>query len=517
LKNRLHNRLWYWVWGLLLCTQWSQAQEINKNQTKDSIQLTYPLKDLPFTSLYGVKSGMQLALPTNIKREVIFDPITRQYVIRDRLGSRFYRPPQYLTIEEFQKYDGQITKKVYWRKLADEYQQAARNERLIPTIIVDNEAFERLFGSNRIDIFPRGSADIVLKGLQNRNNNPVFNERQRQQWGIDFDQRIQMNLVGQIGDRLKITSNYNSLAQFDFENQIRLDYTGKDDDILKRVELGNVNLPLQTTLISGTESLFGLKTHWQVGKLHLTSIFSQQRAQQREITIRNGAQESEFSIKADAYEDNQHYFLSQYFRQRFNQTMAMAPVLNTQVNITQVEVWLSNRSNSVDDSRDVLALMDLGEQQPYNQTLITPGPSALPSTGIPGQGGQLLSNNLLSLLGEQGRLSHGTFVQQLFQGTGQQDNYAKLTYARKLKEGSDYTVDRRLGFISLRMPLQGDQVLAVAFRYTAGGQEYQVGEFSTDIPVSPSEPKMLYAKLLRGEVLKPHLPTWDLMMKTSMR
>src|SRR3546814_7120061 len=110
-------------------------------------------------------------------------------------------------------------------------------------------------------------------------------------------------------------------------------------------------MPLNTTLINGTQALFGLKTQLQFGKLNVTGIFSQQRSQQREITIKNGAQESEFALKADEYEDNQHYFLAQYFRDNFNRAMALAPIITTDVNITQIEVWISNRSNSVDDSR----------------------------------------------------------------------------------------------------------------------------------------------------------------------
>src|SRR5690606_20283053 len=180
------------------------------------------------------------------------------------------------------------------------------------------------------------------------------------------------------------------------------------------------------------------------GRLNVTGIFSQQRSQQREITIKNGAQESEFALKADEYEDNQHYFLAHYFRDNFNRAMSLAPILTTDVNITQIEVWVSNRSNSVDDSRDVLALMDLGEYAPYNNTLIRPGNTRYPSTGIPGQPGQLISNNLLQLLPENARLTESNAVQEFFSSTGRNDNYAKLTYARKLREGTEYTVNRRL-------------------------------------------------------------------------
>lgn len=488
------------------------GQEVVANSERDSIKLRYPVRDRPFSNLYPRQQGIGLGDPANISREIVFDPETQQYIIRERLGERLYRPPHYLTIGEFGRYQDSLLKRDYWRTLSDRQMQAARSDRFIPTIYIQSEAFERLFGGNTIDIIPRGSADISIMGQHHRNDNPMFNERQRRQWGFDFDQRIQMNVTGQIGDRLRLTTNYNTEAHFDFENQIRLDYVGKDDDIVQRVELGNVNLPLNTTLINGTQSLFGLKTQLQFGRLNVTGIFSQQRSQQREIVIRNGAQESEFELRADDYEDNQHYFLSQYFRDNFNRALALAPIISTDINITQIEVWVSNRNNSYEDARDVLALMDLGEQNPYNP-IITRGASALPSTGLPGEPNGLQSNNLLDLLGTDARLTSSNFVQTLFQSSGGNDNYAKLTYARKLREGSEYTVNRRLGFISLNMPLNGDQVLAVAYRYTANGREYQVGEFSTDIPVAPSQPQVLYAKLLKNEILKPSLPLWDLMMK----
>src|SRR5690606_24958280 len=222
---------------------------------RDSVKLKYPFNDEPFLNLYPKRGRFQLGNPSNITREVTFDPITKQYIIREKLGNRLYRPPQYLSIEEYQAYEQQQLERNYWRQLADQQLTTARQERLIPTIYVQSEAFERIFGGNTIDIIPRGSADISIMAQHNKNANPMFNERQRQQWGFDVDQRIQMNLTGQIGDRLKITTNYNTEAQFDFENQIRLDYVGKDDDIIKRIELGNVSMPLNTTLINGTQAL----------------------------------------------------------------------------------------------------------------------------------------------------------------------------------------------------------------------------------------------------------------------
>ncbi len=480
----------------------------------DTLKLKYPISDYPFIRLSSLnRPEIGLKTPSNIQREVVFDAKTNQYIITEKLGKTFYRAPQYLSFEEYQEFENRRILRENWELLMRKPIQDFRKDRIIPTIYVESEAFEKIFGGNKIDIIPRGTADITFKGQRNKNENPMFNERQREQWGFDFDQRIQMNLTGQIGERFKITTNYNTQAQFDFENQVRMDYIGKDDDIIKRIEVGNVSLPLNTSLITGTEALFGIKSHLQFGKLHFTGVFSQQKSQQREIQIRNGAQESEFSLKADDYEYNQHFFLSQYFRNQYNRAMSMAPLLTTNINITQIEVWVNNRTNAVDGSRDVLALLDLGEQQPYNTQMINSGTSALPSTGIPGELTPQLSNDLLQRLPQSARLTNSSSIQDFFQSSGRNDNYAKVTYARKLKEGTDYTVNRQLGFISLRMPLQGDQILSVAYRYTANGREYQVGELSYDVPVTPSEPKMLYTKLIKNEVLKTNLPTWDLMMK----
>lgn len=501
-------------WGEL-SAQNSGVSSKQDTTKKDSLKLLYPIKDYPFINLFSPKNqDIGLKPPSNIQREITFDPKTKQYIITEKLGRSLYRPPQYLTFEEYQAYENKRILRENWEVLMRKPIQDFRKDRIIPTIYVESEVFERIFGGNTIDIIPRGTADITFKAQRNKNENPMFNERQRNQWGFDFDERIQMNLTGQIGQRFKITTNYNTQSQFDFENQIRLDYIGKDDDIIKRIEVGNVNLPLNTTLITGTEALFGVKTQLQFGRLFFTGVFSQQKSQQREIQIRNGAQESQFSLKADEYEYNQHFFLSQYFRDNFNKAMALAPLLSTNINITQIEVWVNNRTNAVDGSRDVLALLDLGEQQPYN-TRINPGPSALPSTGIPGELVPQLSNDLLRQLPETARETNNSseVLQSFFAGQGGNDNYAKITYARKLREGTDYTINRQLGFISLRMPLQGDQILAVAYRYTANGREYQVGELSYDVPVTPSEPKMLYTKLLKNEVLKTNLPTWKLMMK----
>ncbi|MEJ6982511.1 cell surface protein SprA [Pedobacter sp. P351] len=477
----------------------------------DSLKVKYPFKDSRILDLKP-RPGLYLPNPSNIKRSVDFDPVTRRYIIQEKIGDRPYRAPQYLSIAEYQKYENNQVKKDYWRQLSDAPISESHKPGFIPSVSVNNKSFERIFGGSVIDIRPQGSAELTLAGRLNKNENPLFNERQRKQGNFDFDQRIQMNVVGQIGEKLRITTNYNTEAQFDFENQMKLDYTGKPDEIIQKIEAGNVSLPLNSSLITGSQALFGLKTQLQFGRLNVTSIFSQQKSQPREINISNGSQQNEFRITADNYESNKHYFLSQYFRNNYNKSLQNIPIITSNATITKVEVWVTNRSNSTTDSRDVLAFMDLGENNPYNTTLFQGGGSRLPA-GFQGPGFPQQSNNLLQNIPADARLTNSNTINSYFQGTGGTDNYSKLTYARKLTEEREYKLNARLGYISLNSSLNADEVLAVAFRYNVNGVEYQVGEFSTDVPVDPNNPQLLFVKLLKNEILKTNLPTWDLMMK----
>jgi cell surface protein SprA len=475
----------------------------------DSLKLKYPFKDNAVTPVFGQK-GLFLKDPENLKRTVEYDPLTKKYIIRETIGGRPYRAPQYLTFGEYQKIEQQKIQTDYWNNLVVTG-NPAQEAGFLPSVTVKSKSFEKIFGGNTINIQPRGTADLTFSGRINKNENPLFNERQRVQGNFDFDQRIQMNLVGNIGEKLKITTNYNTEAQFDFENQVKLEYTGRKDEIVQKFEAGMVSFPLNTTLISGSQALFGVKTQLQFGRLGVTSLYSQQKSQAKEITITNGSQQNEFRLTTDNYEANKHYFLAQYFRNNYNRAMSNLPIVTSNINITKIEVWITNRSNSTTDSRDILAFMDLGENSPYNTGLFTGGGSAFPAA-FNGPGFSQQSNNLLQAIPQNARLTNNNEIEAFFAANGRTDNYNKLTYARKLTE-KEFTINPLLGFISLNNALNADEILAVSYRYTVNGVEYQVGEFSTDINVSPGDPQVLYAKLLKNETIKTNLPIWDLMMK----
>lgn len=490
--------------------------EIAFSQNKPIKEVADTLKN-PF-NLYEKKnlgfrdfSNPFLKLPENIKREVTYDAKSRQYIITEKIGNLLFSPPQYLTIEQYLRLVNSEIKRENWRIFSDNEVEEIRKTGILPPVKINSRLFEKLFGGTTIDIQPRGIAELTFLGRVNKNENPLFNERQRVQTNFDFDQRIQMDVIGNIGNKLKINMNYNTEAQFDFENQIKLDYTGEPDDIIKKIEAGNVSLPLNSTLINGTQSLFGVKTQLQFGKLDIATVFTQQKSQSREIQINNGAQQNEFRLSGSEYESNKHYFLAKYFRDNYNRALSNPPTIASGILITKIEVWITNKIGTTQDSRDVLGFLDLGENEPYNKAQIIGGGSILPS-GFASPAFPSPSNNLLANLPASARLSNSNDVITYFSNNGGTDNFAKLNYARKLSE-REYSYQPQLGYISLNNPLNADEVLAVSYRYTYNGLEYQVGEFTTDVNFDQANPRVLYAKLLKNETIKTNLPTWDLMMK----
>ncbi|MCJ0741456.1 T9SS outer membrane translocon Sov/SprA [Pedobacter montanisoli] len=494
---------------LLLCSH-LYAQENKQVNVIDTAKNTFNPKELKQIGL-PVQTNPFFIRPQNVKKEVQYDPVTNLYIISERVGGKLISLPQYLTVEQYMRLVNSEIKRDNWRMLSNQEVADIRKSGIIPEVRINSKAFEKIFGSTLIDIQPSGEAELTFLGRVNKNENPLFNERQRVQTNFDFNQRIQMDVVGNIGTKMKIKMNYNTEAQFDFENQIKLDYTGGADDIIKKIEAGNVSLPLNTSLIKGTQALFGVKTQFQFGKLGLTTVFSQQKSQSKEIQISNGAQQNDFRISGSDYEANKHYFLAQFFRDRYNQSLANPPTILSGINITKIEVWLTNKTGSTQDSRDVLAFLDLGENAPYNTNLLIGGGSVQPS-GFLNPTYPQQSNNLLTSLSPDARLTNSNAIIGFFNGSGGTDNFAKLTYARKLTD-RDFTLQPQLGYISLNMQLNTDEVLAVAYRYTYNGVEYQVGEFSTDVPFDQNTPKVLYTKLLKNETIKTNLPTWNLMMK----
>jgi cell surface protein SprA len=484
-------------------------------KTKKAKPLRYKFKDnsneVPQAN--PSSGGVILKDPSNLVTNVEYDPVLGKYLVTQKIGGIDYRPPTYMTSDEYQKYMFKKQEKDYWgvRTHADSKSPAASASPALPKLKVGGEIFDRIFGGNTVSIIPNGSAQLDLGYIGNKTQNPSIPQKQRSVGSMNFDEKIQLNVIGKIGDKLKITTSYNTQATFDFENQMKLDYTGYDDEIIKKIEAGNVNFPLKGSLISGSQTLFGVKTQLQFGRLTATSVIAQEKGATSEVQVAGGSQTSNFILSADSYDANRHYFLGQYFRDQYNTALAGLPFVNSQVSITRIEVWVTNTNSSTTNIRSVLGLGDLAEDithvTPSQQSFITDkDATVLPFNNQNSLYGELIADsatirNPSTTIAGLSALSAGKMQQQT--------NYELVSSARLLNS-SEYTFNPLLGYLSLKQQLTPVQALCVAYQYTLNGKVYQVGEFSDG---GISAPQSLIAKMLKATAINTALPMWDLMMK----
>lgn len=476
----------------------------------DSVPLRYPFNEENVMPGSGQEHHLYLKNPSNLKTEVDYDPITRQYYYSYKIGETTYRIPTTLSFDEFQNQDLQAMINQYWKERS-EVSSMDNAKGIIPKIIIPGKVFETIFGNNTVDIRPQGSAEIMFGIVSNRRDDPMLNTRQRRQTNFDFDEQIQMNVIAKIGDKIEFKVNYNTEATFDFENKMKLKYEGKEDDIIQLIEAGDVSLPLNTSLIRGTESLFGIKTKLRFGRVTVTALYSQQKSETKNITVQGNAQTTKFRLRADEYEENKHFFLAQNFRNTYKASLKKLPVVTSNVNILKIEVWVTNIGAAVTENRNIVAFMDIGEYKPYNTRLFT-GDS---TRKFPSNNSNDLFQKIMPSPADTAKVRNINTVSGYLKGfpfymiSG--EDFEKVESARKLLP-TEFTFNPKLGFISLNTALNSDQTLAVAYQYQVVGDTTvrQVGEFSDQGITSP---KSLIVKLLKSTALNTRIPTWNLMMK----
>ena len=478
----------------------------------DSIMMPFPVQQtVPanYENLMEDQFAADLASPSNIRTVAEFDPETGYYVIRTKLGNADITTPFLLSEKQYSNWELR-------RQLQEYYQE--RNQALIedkekqPFNIFDmNFAYgplEKIFGPGGVSLKTQGSVQIKMGVKSNKTDNPSLALNSRRKTYFDFEQKIQATISASVGDRMNFNMTYNTDATFDFDSKnIKLAYEGKEDDIVKSIEAGNVSMTTGSSLIRGSTALFGLKTKLQFGKLTATALVSQQNSESKSVNTKGGAQTTDFTVNADQYDQNRHFFLSQYFYENYDQFAAHLPYVSSGINITRVEVWVTNKSGRYEQARNVVAFADIGESTRLSNSYWTPNLSVpVPSNN---------SNNLLSVIKEQypdarniDQVTQALEPLSAFGVEGGRD-YEKVESARLLTE-SEYTLNSTLGYISVKSQINADEVLGVAFQYTYNGQVYQVGEFSSDIT---STTQSLYVKMLKSTTTDPRMPIWRLMMK----
>ncbi|MGB3145891.1 MAG: cell surface protein SprA [Maribacter sp.] len=506
----------------------SMAQE-NEEQEVDSVKTGFEL------------GRLLLDNPDSIISRYIYDPKLDRYIYNESVGDFNIGYPIILTPGQYYELVRKEGIKAYFKEKNDAYsgkksgsEEARKN--LLPNFYVNNNFFQSIFGGNTIEIIPQGSVAMDLGIIWQKNDNPSLSPRNRTNLSFDFDQRISLSMLGKIGERLQVTANYDTEATFDFQNIVKLDYTPTEDDIIQSIEVGNVNMPLNSSLITGAQSLFGVKTQLQFGKTKVTAVFSEQRSQNNTVVAQGGGTLNEFSITALDYDENRHFFLAQYFRDNYDRALSTYPYIQSQVQITRIEVWVTNRSQQTLNVRNVVAIQDLGESDATktrvginngNGAGFFNGPADLrPRNNAndydPAQvgNGGALTDNIRDIATVENGFNGASFAGGYNPNQG--FDYAILENARKLEQGRDFEFNSQLGYISLNQRLSNDEVLGVSYQYTFQGEVFQVGEFAnggldaTTISQGANpiiENNTLILKMLKSNITNINDPIWDLMMK----
>ncbi len=488
----------------------TSPQDSTKKISSDTSKkdLTYPIKQNTGREKNDYQNNIDLNDPS-VKIIVEYNSETGEYEEYKEVADR-RTLIRSMSKSEYMEESAKEDRKKYFeqRTKSNAGNSGYNNNNSRPKLITTPPVLDKVFRGGLIDIRPSGSAELTFGGNFNTVRNPAFSARQQKTGQFDFDQKIQINVTGKIGNALDLGIKYDTDATFDFDNQTKLNWVGKEDQMLKKIELGNVSLPLNGSLIQAGQSLFGIKTDWQFGKLKATFIATQNKGQRTETTVNGGAQITNYNIQASSYDQNRHYFLGQAMKDQYDNALASIPIVASGVFINRVEVWVTNRSGNFENTRDVLALMDLGEKTPYNSNITIPSGARTYTDNN--------SNNLYKdLATNQGirssknTLDNITTVAPYLRGGL---DYELLTNARQLSE-NEFTVNQRLGYISLNGALNNDEILGVSYEYTYNGATYTVGEFASEVASTRTDGKILLVKMLKGNIIRTRVPMWELMMK----
>ncbi|WP_337577365.1 cell surface protein SprA [Prevotellamassilia timonensis] len=477
-----------------------QATQVQANDTLPKVKKT------TITTLSDTAhASIDLRDPENLKTEADYDDETGGYRFGTKLGDEYIGTPFSMTWQEYQDLAMKRSIARYYRqKNAEEFKQKGKDKFDFTDMHFDLGPMNKIFGPGGVRIKTQGSAELKIGANTRFTDNPSLSERNRKVFGFDFDEKINLSLNGKVGDKVNMDFNYNSEATFDFDTQnLKLRYEGKEDEIIKLVEAGNVSMPTNSSLVRGASSLFGVRTDMQFGKLKLSTVVAQKKSASSTVSSKGGAQLTTFEFSADAYDENRHFFLSHYFRDHYDENMKQLPNITSGITIKRIEVWVTNKTGATTDTRNIVGFTDLAEHDSISNNAWIAGGDKQPSNNS-----NSLYNTLNNNLSAARDISAATTTLDAAGMVGGVD-YEKLESARKLS-ASEYTLNSALGYISLKQTLQTDQVLAVAYEYTFRGQTYQVGEFSSD---RKDNKEVLFVKTLKNTACTPAMGNWHLMMK----
>ena len=467
-------------------------------------------------------SPMLMGNPSNIKTDVQLDTSMENYTIQEKIGNMEYRPATTMTFDEYSNYRNQQMMKDYWKNRGGGGTEKAlsTSNKKGTKLLIPVRGLKGPFGSDYVSIVPNGLVTLNFAGQWQRLANPNIPIRQQKNGNFNFEQNVTLNVVGQIGDKLKLTTNWDTKATFDYQNNVKINYTSHPEDIIQKVEAGTVSMPTTGMLITSPQNLFGLKTKLQFGRLGVTAIAANQRGQMDQIVLQGGGQSRTFDIKADNYDDYRHFFLGQFFRDHYEQSLKATPNVLSGLQVTRVDVYITNTVNNTSTLRNMLAFTDLGEawldstnpDKKFDKIIIPANQSLSPLNTPCYDSVNNLNNFIRGIDSAQIRNPYTapTFLETQF-GMQQSVDFEVINRVRKLAS-TEYTFNQYLGYISLTTQLKPTEALGVAYQYTYEGKTYTVGELNgTTSAIDNNE--LIILKLLKPQVINLRLKTWNLMMK----
>ena len=479
-------------------------------EARDTIPARYPVAKTAPESMEDMKrQPMDLRNPENIVSDTIYNENEGTYSIATRLGDRFVLgTPLLLDRNEYSLWYEKKQMQSYFRKKGnEEWENSQKKDKFDFTDMhFDLGPAEKIFGPGGVRITTKGNAEIKMGYSMQSIDNPSLPSRSRSTSSFDFDEKINLSMRGSVGDKMNMDFNYDTESTFRYDaKKINLKYEGKEDEIIKLLEAGNVEFPTNSSLIKGASSLFGLRTDLQFGKLTLQTVISQKTSNTSVVSSKGGTQLTTYEIEITDYDENKHFFLAHYFRDNYDRSMSQLPTVLSGVTINRIEVWVTNKTSDYNNPRNIVAFTDIGESRHISNGIWT----GYAGNGIPSNEANDLYAQMNSTYNGIRDIDQVNNILGNISGMNGGTDYEKLSNARLLSS-QEYTLNNALGFISLKTPLRADEVLAVAYEFTYGGQTYQVGEFSSDIKESKST---LMVKLLKPNACSPGNGCWDLMMK----
>jgi len=420
--------------------------------------------------------------PALVRMQHDLDSSQYAYRVRRTFDKVDTRIPLDLTFEEYRRLRMRQTIRKNWETLAQAYEIETEKKKGLGELFgqvtnieipVPKNPLFSIFGPNIIRLQINGAVDIHGAFRNTKSdlfvNNPLGQSRNEP----DFSQEVQVNVKGEIGDKLKIDADWNTQRTFEYENQLKVRYTGYEDDIVQSVEAGNVSLTTNSSFISSSQALFGIKAGFQFGPLKLTTVASQKKGQIRELSVSGGGRPTPFVKRATDY-SRDHYFVDTSYIAWFDSAyLNIPPIVNALKQIRDIEVWVTRIGNEDPNERDVVAFLD---QQRVRQT----------QNDLPARGTEFSA--------VPGEVEVGRFI--------------------RLDPGSDYTFHEYAGYISLNRAIQPEQAVAVAYTLpdpTDTRKSIDVGNFGSR---DTSKTLKLIMKLVRPQRLGPQFRTaWRMMLK----